>query len=87
MKSKKTLIRSCCLTLGENWTQASPEEVIEALRLAKLSAENAGRVLGYGIGNGRTVRRWRLGETKVPHAAWAILCDLAGLGRIWRKKF
>ena len=34
-------------------------------------------------GGGRQVRRWISEESHIPYAAWAILCEVAGLGKIW----
>ena len=33
----------------------------------------------------RTIRRWIGEDTPIPYAAWAILCDQAGLGVIWKE--
>jgi hypothetical protein len=31
----------------------------------------------------RTIRRYTGGDVPIPYASWAILCEAAGLGRIW----
>ena len=80
-------IRSECLkTATEGWAQPTGLEVREVLKLAGLTGGSAASFLGLGKGGDRTVRRWISQETKIPFAAWALLCDLAGLGRIWISK-
>jgi|GEM_PF-4430255 hypothetical protein len=34
----------------------------------------------------RTIRKWIGEESEIPYAAWALLCEIAGLGIIWRDK-
>ena len=34
---------------------------------------------------GTWIRRWIGEDTPIPYAAWAILCDQAGLGVIWKE--
>jgi hypothetical protein len=31
------------------------------------------------------VRRWIGGDSAIPYAAWALLCDFGNLGQIWKK--
>ncbi|WP_409518814.1 hypothetical protein [Paraburkholderia sp. LEh10] len=33
---------------------------------------------------GRGIRRYTGGEAPIPYPSWALLCDVAGLERIWR---
>ena len=40
------------------------------------------RLLGV---SDRTVRRWIGGDSAIPYAAWALLCDFGNLGQIWKK--
>lgn len=80
-----------------HWEPPTAEEIRLVVRLAarargkrKLThVEVAGLCgassTGSGSGKGsRTVRRWIGGESRIPYAAWAILCAEAGLGFIWR---
>lgn len=78
-------IRSECLQPAENWARPHGLEVREVLRLAGFSASAAAKVLGLGSEGGRTVRRWKSDESAIPYAAWALLCDFAGLGCIWKR--
>jgi len=48
-----------------------------------LTGGEAAKLLG--ISDGRTIRRWTGGDSPIPFAAWAILCNVAGLGLIWAK--
>ena len=76
-------IRPQCLTRYANaWQQPSPEEIREVLRRARLTGAKAAELLG--IADGRTIRRWTGGNSVIPYSAWAILCEVAGLGKIWQ---
>lgn len=77
-------IRLECLRPAEHWTQPSGEEIREVLRLAGFTGGHAARVLGLGTKGDRTVRRWIGEQSAIPYAAWAILCEFAGLGEIWK---
>ena len=78
-------IRSACLqSTANNWEQPTGEEVREVLRVANLTGAQAAKVLGLGATGDRTVRRWVGEDSAIPYAAWALLCDLAGLGCIWK---
>lgn len=77
-------IRLECLKSAERWTQPTGEEVREALRLAGLTGGAAAKRLGLGAKGDRTVRRWIGEDSQIPYAAWALLCDFAGLGEIWK---
>ncbi|GLR55201.1 transcriptional regulator [Shinella yambaruensis] len=78
-------IRPECFRPGEDWLRPNGHEIREVLALAGLSGSQAARILGLGHQGGRTVRRWTGDDSPIPFAAWAILCDLAGLGAIWRE--
>ncbi|MDD2739665.1 MAG: transcriptional regulator [Methylomonas lenta] len=80
------MIRPECLRpYDQNWSQPTGTEIREVLRLACLSGSEAAKVLGLGSqGGGRTVRRWISEDSAIPYASWALLCDFAGLGIIWR---
>lgn len=78
-------IRSACLQpASTQWEQPNGEEIREVLRLASFTGGRAARELGLGMKGDRTVRRWISGESSIPYTAWALLCDFAGLGTIWR---
>jgi hypothetical protein len=80
-----TTIRHECLCPAERWTQPTGEEIREVLRLAGgLTGSKTAKTLGLGAKGDRTVRRWISEESPIPYAAWAILCDLAGFGPIWK---
>lgn len=80
----KVKIRPACLLPADRWTPPTGEEVREILRLCELTGSRAARVLGLGLGGDRTVRRWIGEDSPIPYSAWAIFCELAGLGMIWR---
>jgi len=78
-------IRESCLQPATSWEQPTGEEVREVLRLAGFTGGQAAKVLGLSNKGDRTVRRWVSCESDIPYAAWALLCDCAGLGAIWKK--
>lgn len=78
------IIRLECLRPAESWSQPTGEEVREVLRLAELTGGVAAKRLGLGAKGDRTVRRWVGEDSHIPYAAWALLCNLAGLGQIWK---
>ena len=84
--SEQNIRFECLRPAADGWVQPTGDEVREVLRRANLSGSRAADVLGLGSGGGRTVRRWTGEETPIPYAVWAILCDLAGFERIWRKQ-
>ncbi|KGP23797.1 transcriptional regulator [Xanthomonas citri pv. fuscans] len=79
-------IRLECLLPAERWTQPTGEEIKEVLRLAGFTGRKAARALGLGANGDRTVRRWIGEESAIPYAAWALLCDFAGQGTIWKDR-
>jgi hypothetical protein len=81
---REVIIRSACLQAAGHWEQPTGEEIREVLRLAGFTGGQAAKALGLGLKGDRTVRRWIGGESSIPYAAWALLCDFAGLGMIWR---
>jgi hypothetical protein len=79
------VIREGCLRGAALWVRPTGEELREVLRLAGFSGSQAARVLGLGLKGDRTVRRWTSGDSEIPYAAWALLCDFAGFGAIWKQ--
>lgn len=79
-------IRASCLQPAASWEQPTGEEVREVLRLAGFTGSHAAKVLGLSSKGDRTVRRWVGGDSDIPYAAWALLCDFAGLGAIWKQE-
>ena len=82
----EALIRNGCLQPAVSWEQATGDEVREVLGLANFTGGQAARALGLGAKGDRTVRRWVGGDSSIPYAAWALLCDFAGLGMIWKRQ-
>ncbi len=78
----ETTIRVACLRpYSDAWPRPTGEEVREILRRAGLSGAQAARLVG--VHDSRQVRRWTAGEAPISYAAWAVLCDVAGIERIW----
>lgn len=82
--SFRGLIRPECLQPAEVWEQPSGDEVREVLRLSGFTGSQAAKKLGLKNRGDRTIRRWTGEETPIPYTAWALLCDYAGLGQIWK---
>lgn len=76
----------CMQPAASGWIQPTGDEIREVLRAAGFTGGQAAKMLGLGSGGDRTVRRWIGGDSAIPYAAWALLCDFAGLGCIWRAK-
>lgn len=75
--------RECLMPFADGWQQPTPNEIRAVLKLAGLTGSEASKLLG--VSDGRTVRRWTGGDAPIPFSAWAILCDTASLGTIWRR--
>ncbi|MCY1302382.1 hypothetical protein D9M71_134580 [compost metagenome] len=73
-------IRAECLCERTEWVEPNTDEVRAALKMANWSAQEFSRRIGV---DGRTVRRWTLGEKPIAYAPWCVLCAQAGLGNIW----
>lgn len=58
------------------WQPPSMAEFRELLRVADLSASQAGMLVGV---EGRKIRKWVGGEGKVPYAVWRLLSIYVGL--------
>ncbi|WP_335930048.1 hypothetical protein [Paraburkholderia pallida] len=82
---EQTSIRPECLRPANDfWIRPEANEVREVLRRGKLTGAKAAQILGLGTGGSRTIRRYTGGDAAIPYASWAILCEVAGLGRIWQ---
>lgn len=82
----KVCVRQECLQPADVWTRPMGSEVKEVLESAGFTASQAARSIGLtSKGGDRTVRRWISEESPIPYAAWALLCDFAGLGIIWKR--
>ncbi len=76
----------CLRPANDGWEQPTGEEIREVMRIAGFTGAQAAKALGLGAKGDRTVRRWIGQDSAIPYAAWALLCDFAGLGRIWKVK-
>ncbi|SAL62427.1 helix-turn-helix domain-containing protein [Caballeronia humi] len=78
----ETTIRVACLgPYSETWERPTGEEVREILRRAGLSGAQAAKLVG--VSDSRQVRRWTGDNAPISYSAWAILCDFAGIEKIW----
>lgn len=78
-------IRPECLVHAKDWVEPTGAELLIAIRMAGITAEAFGRLIGVA---GRTVRRWldENDSSDIPYAAWVVLCQEAGLGNILHAK-
>jgi hypothetical protein len=76
----------CLVPADEGWERPRGAEVQEVVRRIGLSGRAIARVLGLSEHGGRQIRRWISEDAPINYPAWAILCDIAGLGRIWHGK-
>ncbi|EBU8392559.1 transcriptional regulator [Salmonella enterica subsp. enterica serovar Typhimurium] len=84
---KEANIRLECLRPAQDgWQQPTADEVQEVLRVGGFHKNQAASLLGLGESGDRTIRRWTSGETLISYANWALLCDFAGLGVIWKEE-
>lgn len=58
------------------WKSPTVAELRELLRVADLSASQAGMLVGV---DGRKIRKWAGGDGEVPYAVWRLLSIYAGL--------
>ncbi|CAE6850463.1 XRE family transcriptional regulator [Paraburkholderia aspalathi] len=76
-------IREECLRPAIHWSKPTGAEVQEVLRRAGFTGRLAADYLDLADKSGRQIRKWISGETRIPYAAWALLCYAADLGNIW----
>ncbi|PKD40507.1 transcriptional regulator [Methylomonas sp. Kb3] len=77
-------IRDECLTgYSDLWPTPTGDEVREIIRMTTLTGGQVAKLVGLTSNGSRTVRRWVSGESPIPYAVWAILCDCAGYSSIW----
>ncbi|WP_456301586.1 XRE family transcriptional regulator [Paraburkholderia tropica] len=76
-------IRDECLQPAIYWSRPTGAEVQEVLRIAGFTGRLAADYLDLSDKSGRQIRKWISGETRIPYAAWALLCFAADLGNIW----
>jgi hypothetical protein len=81
----RVTIRPVCLRRADaGWKKPTGPEIRTVIELSGMSQAQAGVFLGMSPkGAGRQVRRWISQEANIPYSAWALLCDVAGLGQIW----
>ncbi len=96
----ETIRPETLLPFGDGWAQPTGAEVREMLKRCELTGSEAASLVG--ISDARTVRKWsafdpvevekskqegrKTNMQRIPFAAWAILAERAGFGRIWNKE-
>jgi hypothetical protein len=84
------LIRSACLTGAADWVPPTSTEIRSLVKIISehkgktLSGSDIADLLRLGVNGARTYRKWAGGESDIPYAAWAVLCEIGGFGLIWR---
>lgn len=74
--------KECLVAFKEGWQQPTGDEVRAVLKMTGLSGKEAADMVG--LENTRIVRKWAGGAAPVPYSVWAILCERAGFGMIWK---
>lgn len=78
------------MTVASKWQPPAPIEfqgLLQAIskRLGvELSAQDVAGLLGLGPTGEGMVADWNDGRASIPYSCWAVLCELGGLGLIWR---
>jgi hypothetical protein len=81
-KSYPPAIRpECFLSYGAGWFCPTPEEIRVLIQVIGLTGSQVARLTG--VKDSRQVRRWLGGDAQISFAAWAILVESAGFGKIW----
>lgn len=75
-------IRKSTLQPYATWETPTAEEVSTLIDELGLTSEATAQLVG--VKYDRTVRRWKSGESEISYASWAILCEEAGFGCIWK---
>ena len=78
------MIRNECLRPANAWEHPTQEEIREAVTLTGLSGAQISERLG--LADSRSIRRWISKPESMPYAVWALLCNFAGFGCIWRNE-
>jgi hypothetical protein len=81
-----TIRPECLRPADDGWERPRGAEIQEVIRMTGLPGRAIARYLGMSELGGRQVRRWISEDATIPYSAWALLCDRAGLGCIWRPK-
>lgn len=72
----------CFLSYGEGWLRPTPEEIRFLISEIGLSGSQVAKLTG--VKESRQVRRWISGDAPISFAAWALIVESAGYGKIWR---
>jgi hypothetical protein len=76
--------------VASKWQSPAPEEVQSVLRAIgkrsghSLENQKVAELLGLGAEGSSVVADWLEGRASIPYPCWAMLCEMAGLGLIWR---
>lgn len=74
--------QECFLPYAEGWIHPTPEEIRGLISTLGLTGSQVARLTG--VKDSRQVRRWLGGDAQISFAAWALLVESAGYGKIWR---
>ena len=77
-------IRPECFLPFPEWSVPTKEEVTALLDISGLTQKQAATLVGLKDNNGRTFRRFTMGETPIAYAYWFILCQYAGLSNNYK---
>jgi hypothetical protein len=78
------------LTVASKWQTPAPDEIQSIIQAVEkrsgivLGCQEVASLLGLEPDGHVVVAEWVDGSASIPYACWAVLCEMAGLGLIWR---
>ena len=76
-------IRKECFLSYPNWQTPTKEEVIILFNKTGMTQKQACAYIGLKENNGRTFRRFTMGESPISYAYWVLLCEYIGIPKFW----
>ena len=64
------------LEFGHGWEAPTPQEVVAVFNRCDLTRAQIAEMLGLGE---RAIFKWTKGDSRIPYAAWRLLCLKVGL--------
>ena len=74
------MIRQETLTQAPQWVPPTADEIRQLIKMTGMTGGEIAACVGV---SGRRIREWAA-KGGIPYAAWAIMADVAGLGKIWK---
>lgn len=78
----KNISRECFLPYPK-WVPPTKDEVAYILKKTGMTQKQAAEYIGLSNNNGRTFRRFTMGESTISYAYWVLLCQYIGMPKFW----